>query len=379
MILNYEQRLLHCKSGYGMFKKDQVFNVLKSRIICGEYLPGYKLPGESELAASLGVSRITLRSALKMLQDNGMISIRNRSGSYVLEQSGGKKYLAVVTGEDIDHIRISSMCQVQELHKVLALHGDELELVLNVELKKTLSLNQWQRKLIQGRIAGIFVCSHSFVAAERNLMMLNHSGLPVVQLEGTRSDRNIHDFPMALRNMPEVFAGGVKHLCLLGHQRIATLFAWNDMRGFNAKSYQKFLEDCNIGQAYDLVRYFKKKSNIPQIVRKMMKSSKPPTAFMCFCDSSAKLVIETLAAMGYCVPEDVSVMGICGYLERLFITPPLSVVNFHYDIAVQEAVQIMYRANEWFGSGEIITRMIPFSVIPRGSTARVSKNIKTLN
>ena len=101
----------------------------------------------------------------------------------------------------------------------------------------------------------------------------------------------------------------------------------------------------------------------------------PPTAFMCFCDSSAKLVIETLAAMGYGVPDDVSVMGICGYLERLFITPPLSVVNFHYDIAVQKAVQIMYRANEWFGSGEIITRMIPFSVIPRGSTGKVRNKL----
>ena len=205
--------------------------------------------------------------------------------------------------------------------------------------------------------------------------MLNNSGLPVVQLEGTWPDREIHDFPMALRNMPEVFAGGVKHLCSLGHQRIATLFAWNDMRGFNEESYQRFLEECNIGQAQELVRYFKKKSNIPQIVRKMMKITKPPTAFMCFCDSSAKLVIETLTAMGYGVPEDVSVMGICGYLERLFITPPLSVVNFHYDIAVQKAVQIMYRANEWFGSGEIITRMIPFSVIPRGSTGKVRNKL----
>ena len=358
-----------------MFKKDQVFNILKSRIIRGEYQAGYKMPGESELAAALGVSRITLRSALQMLQECGMISIRNRSGSYVLEQAGSKKYLAVVAGEDIDHIRISSMCQVQELHKVLAQYGDELELVLSAELKKTLSLSQWQKKLIQGRIAGIFVCSHSFVPGERDLIMLNNSGLPVVQLEGTWPDREIHDFPMALRNMPEVFAGGVKHLCALGHQRIATLFAWNDMRGFNEESYQKFLEECNIGQAQELVRYFKKKNNIPQIVRKMMKNSKPPTAFMCFCDSSAKLVIETLAAMGYGVPDDVSVMGICGYLERLFITPPLSVVNFHYDIAVQKAVQIMYRANEWFGSGEIITRMIPFSVIPRGSTGKVRNKL----
>ena len=85
-------------------KKDQVFNILKSRIIRGEYPSGHKLPGEPELAASLGVSRITLRAALQMLRDNGMISIRNRSGSYVLERSGSKKYLVVVAGEDIDNI-----------------------------------------------------------------------------------------------------------------------------------------------------------------------------------------------------------------------------------------------------------------------------------
>lgn len=360
--------ICNVKSGSMMFKKDHIFNILKSRIIRQEYKSGEKLPSETLLAAELGVSRLTLRSALSMLQENGLIRIKGRSGSYVNAPEGNKKYLVIVAGEDLDHIRISNLCQVQELEKALAINGDELEIMLGIDLKKKLTLAQWQKQLVQGRIAGIFVCTHTFIPTESDLMMLEGAGLPVVQVEGIAADRELHKFPMLLRNMQDVFADGVRHLCTLDHQRIASLFAYNDMRGFSPESYRDFLESCNIGKSFELVRYFRKKNNIPQMVRKLMRLSNPPSAFMCFCDSSAKLVIEGLNSMGYDVPKDVSVMGICGYLERLFITPPLSIVNFHYDIAAQEAVKIMYRAGEWFNTGQVITRMIPHSVIPRGST-----------
>ena len=63
----------------------EVFDrLLQDFILSGEVPPGELLPSETNLAAHYGVSRVTLRSALQMLQEAHMIRIRNGIGSVVL-------------------------------------------------------------------------------------------------------------------------------------------------------------------------------------------------------------------------------------------------------------------------------------------------------
>lgn len=52
----------------------------------GRYVPGDRLPSERELAASIGVSRTSLREALLALEFAGRIEIRDRAGVYVRER-----------------------------------------------------------------------------------------------------------------------------------------------------------------------------------------------------------------------------------------------------------------------------------------------------
>lgn len=56
---------------------------LRGRILDGEYGPGSKLPSESELIASQGVSRITVRQALGALQSEGLIVKLHGKGAFV--------------------------------------------------------------------------------------------------------------------------------------------------------------------------------------------------------------------------------------------------------------------------------------------------------
>ncbi|WP_166355700.1 GntR family transcriptional regulator [Phytoactinopolyspora limicola] len=58
---------------------------LKGRILSGALPPGSRLPGEERLAASLGVSRSTLRQAIAALRDSGYVTSRTGSGSYVAD------------------------------------------------------------------------------------------------------------------------------------------------------------------------------------------------------------------------------------------------------------------------------------------------------
>ena len=62
---------------------------LRTRILGGEFGPGDKLPSETDLAATYGVARVTIRTALQLLQSRGLAYTRHGAGTYVAPISGG--------------------------------------------------------------------------------------------------------------------------------------------------------------------------------------------------------------------------------------------------------------------------------------------------
>lgn len=65
--------------------------VLRDAILRGDYAPGDKLPPERDLAATLGITRVTLRSALARLAASGLVATVQGDGHRVLDVrvSGG--------------------------------------------------------------------------------------------------------------------------------------------------------------------------------------------------------------------------------------------------------------------------------------------------
>jgi GntR family transcriptional regulator len=56
---------------------------LRSRIVAGEWEPGERLPSEPELARMRLVSRSSMRAAITLLEEEGYVSRRHGSGTYV--------------------------------------------------------------------------------------------------------------------------------------------------------------------------------------------------------------------------------------------------------------------------------------------------------
>ena len=67
---------------------DQVKTHIRSRILNHEWEAGAKIPGEFELASQYGVARVTIRTALRSLEAQGLIDIRHGSGAYVADFGG---------------------------------------------------------------------------------------------------------------------------------------------------------------------------------------------------------------------------------------------------------------------------------------------------
>lgn len=63
--------------------KEWVANQLRGEILAGSRAIGSRLPPERALAESLGVSRITLRSAIAQLQAEALIEVKHGSGAEV--------------------------------------------------------------------------------------------------------------------------------------------------------------------------------------------------------------------------------------------------------------------------------------------------------
>lgn len=64
-----------------------VVNLLGGRILGGKYAPSEVLPREDELCAMLGVSRTSVREAVKVLSAKGLVESRRRTGVRVLPRS----------------------------------------------------------------------------------------------------------------------------------------------------------------------------------------------------------------------------------------------------------------------------------------------------
>ena len=67
---------------------DEVFEQIKAMIASGNWKPGDKLPSEKELTELFGVSRVTIREALKKLASYNIIETSQGRGSFIRNMEG---------------------------------------------------------------------------------------------------------------------------------------------------------------------------------------------------------------------------------------------------------------------------------------------------
>lgn len=65
--------------------REEIANQLRELIACGKLRRGDKLPAERQLAEVLGVSRHSVREAIRSLEQQGVLASRRGDGTYVLD------------------------------------------------------------------------------------------------------------------------------------------------------------------------------------------------------------------------------------------------------------------------------------------------------
>lgn len=78
------------QSGRGGLHR-KVVDILAMQIIKGDYEAGSPLPVEAEICRALGVGRSSVREAMRVLADKGMIEVRPRTGTKVLDRASWRR------------------------------------------------------------------------------------------------------------------------------------------------------------------------------------------------------------------------------------------------------------------------------------------------
>ncbi|MFL9824062.1 GntR family transcriptional regulator [Rhodoplanes sp. SY1] len=77
-----------------LLKTRRLYLLLRDRIVTGAVAPGGRLPSEPALAQEHGVSRVTVRRALDLLADEGLVRRRAGSGTFVEDVPASRPIVA---------------------------------------------------------------------------------------------------------------------------------------------------------------------------------------------------------------------------------------------------------------------------------------------
>lgn len=362
-----------------LIKKDAIYSLLKSKITSGEYMPEYKFPKELDLCKELDVSRTTLRQALDKLEQAGLIFRHQGKGTFVSSKTetktveASKKFMILMDNKN-GMIEMPSTYIVPSIIKICESENIETDLY-PVDIVRSLQYDQAVCMFKKASYDGVFLMGSDYLGSERELEILRGISKPVVIPHAKSTDKATTGFMCIRADYKVAFADAVKHLGKAGHKNIFTIGLFSDyneknLRDFTEKEYLNFLASEGLNPDPELLTFIP--LNFPgltKVLADILKRSDRPSAVMCFSDFMAIAVYESLKILSMKIPEDIAVMGYCGYPGGHMMSPPVSTVDLCYSEIGKMALSAMNDSGRWFGSGkEAYEILSPHKLIIRKST-----------
>lgn len=351
-------------------KKDKVYIKLKHDIISGKLASGKKLLCEPELAKELSVGRITLRDSLARLEDEGYIRRIHGKGTFVYPDNvtPSTATLMVIHGTE-------NSAEHPWRYIVPEITSFAAEKNLKTFITTNATINMFSESDIRtfvksSHVIGIVALMNNFTGQEPILKKIKSAEVPVVLTHGKPHDGEVTGFAVISVSEKDGWKTAIAYLAELGHRRIGIIGdADSGFRGCSRRETLQLLDKyhaCADESMICLTDF--DKDNVARVVEFLL--SRSVTAILCFSDFYAIYVYDAIKKLKLRIPEDVAVMGICGYPDARLLSPPLSTVDYGYAEFGKMAVEMLKEPEKWFDpiTGKGKQRMKPYKLIKRQST-----------
>ena len=178
-------------------KNSKLYEKLKEDILSGICPPGFQFPPEISYARTLGVSRNTLRLALKQLEAEDLILREGSKGTFVnpaYMQKKSRRYLLILSSSPpvphSEHIVPQITRGIEQ-----ALYDRDIDLEnCSYEHLMTLSREELTEMIVRRRISGVLWKATNFHGTEkifghsRGSSLLRRRGLPDYRLGGDSAE-----------------------------------------------------------------------------------------------------------------------------------------------------------------------------------------------
>lgn len=349
----------------GLSKYEEVKSYVISYIEDKQSQPHDRIPSESELAAVLDVSSITVRKALSDLVNEGVIYRVRGKGSFVADPKADiAKHDANLVVFVISGIQIfdSSYMQIMKgIQSFLSQHNYRLivEFVENdFEQERELIMS-----LLQMDYSGLLIYSADPNSAKKYLKELKRSGKRFVML-----DRYPNAMPVncVICNNHDGAYEATEYLIGLGHRHIGfaayDFFLISENERYNG--YMNALEESGIPLDRSLV-FLEKELDYDLLLTKI--KSKELSALFCVNDRRGLEAIHQLSERGVRIPEELSVMGFDDFESSKYAKVPLSTVKQDFEELGYEGARLLLDIiHDKEGSMKIL---LPTKLVIRESTA----------
>lgn len=321
-------------------KYQDIIKWLKNQIDEGHILPGSKVPSEHSLSAQFHVTRQTVRHAINVLEEEGLIYRIQGSGTYVqadiYDQIEGRNSVAFITTYVDGYIfpRI-----IQGIEKRLSEYGYSVQIAF--------TNNRFDREkavledfLNREEIAGVIAEPTKSSLPNPNLELykaFQKRHIPVLFINSFYPEL---DLPHVSIN--DTVAGRMAATYLLerGHRKIGGIFKLDDGQG--RLRYAGMVEAMRKMQVpvEDNYFYWIDTADIHAFAQnreKLLWRFQDCTGIVCYNDEVAYAVKEILQKAGLRIPDDVSIVSIDNSELSMLSDVPFTSVNHPKDILGEKA------------------------------------------
>ena len=205
----------------------------------------------------------------------------------------------------------------------------------------------------------------TYLGHEPELEIFHRLGLPLLLIHPKMNDHVVTGFSSLVTDTRQAWRSGLEHLAGNGYENVRILEQQNGLREWDALEYPALFRKLGLNHEGRLCYYAEMDSDsITAGLKILLRENPDVQAVYCYSDFYAIKVMKALKAMNFQIPEDIAVMGYCGYPGNVMLDPPLSTVDLGYMNIGRMAVDLLPRCQE----GKPERYFSPYQVIGRKST-----------